>query len=455
MSTITRGEFAVLLAERLGLDVSGSGAFADTNGTPYDGAVAALKKAGITTGTSTSKFSPYEVITREQVATFVGRAYDISRSGASVFGDVPTGHWANDYLNGLNDAGIFQGVGGGDFGLGQAFNFDHWSIVEERLDGYTASSEPVGPSTPAIDPIGTPSVSPSPIPVDDPPDEVDVPVDADSYAWAEGYLEQYFDLPGMGDWIVQMVEQYGSALSNTIIDMEIRKTAQFQERYGVVMDARREAGLPAISAADILNFERTAAATMRASGLPKSFYDSRDDFHQLLIADVSVAELQERIAVGFERVAQAPLSVRQAYADYFGPSGDENLAAYLLDPDKAIPILEREVTTAEIGGAARDFGIDLTSQRAEQLAGYNVDRSLAFTGFARLAALEPLFQETAGERVDLTAESEGIDSQFLSDADATRALERRAAQRQAGTQGGGGAIVDQTGVIGLGSANSG
>jgi len=433
-TAMTRGQFALELATRLGLDMTGHGGFNDAG--PYDAALTALKKAGIVTGTGDGNFSPFETVKREDVAVMVGRAYDISKAGGSSFGDIPANHYAAAAIGGLQDLQIFNGVGGGLFGAGRGFTFNQWDLVQSRLTDYQSN-------------MSLPTTPPSSGAVSDPaPTQADV----DAYAWAEDYLANEFDLPGMGAWVQEMVTKYGTNLDTATIDAELRKTPEFDDRFGDVMRARKAAGMNPVSPAHILANENAYESIMRASGLPPGFYDQRSDFTELLISDVSPAQLQTRIARGFERVAQAPLEVRQAYADFYGVQGDEALAAYILDPKKAVPLLERQVQTAEVAGTGRQFGLSIGQQRAADLAGKGISEKLAFTGFARLSALSGLFSETIGDTTDLTAENQGVDAQLLGQGEAQQQLDRRVAERKAGSSGGGGSLVTQQGIIGTGEA---
>ena len=82
----------------------------------YADAVLWAVDKGITTGTSTTTFSPDEPCTRGQVATFLWRAQgEPSASGANSFNDVTAGAYYYDAVMWAVDKGITNGMGGGRF----------------------------------------------------------------------------------------------------------------------------------------------------------------------------------------------------------------------------------------------------------------------------------------------------------------------------------------------------
>ncbi|MDJ0791804.1 MAG: S-layer homology domain-containing protein [Acidimicrobiia bacterium] len=73
---LTRGEMAALIVRAFDLPKGSSTPFKDIGGSVFKNDIAALYKAGITSGTSKSTFSPRDNVTRGQVAAFLVRAID-------------------------------------------------------------------------------------------------------------------------------------------------------------------------------------------------------------------------------------------------------------------------------------------------------------------------------------------------------------------------------------------
>jgi hypothetical protein len=92
------------------------------------------------------------------------------------------------------------------------------------------------------------------------------------------------------------------------------------------------------SIANAIDFHVGAKNLMREKGFPPGFYDSDAEISQLAAQGLSLNEINDRADAGFSRVVNSDPTIRDAFAQYFGPSGDAALAAYFLDPTKAIPV---------------------------------------------------------------------------------------------------------------------
>lgn len=216
---------------------------------------------------------------------------------------------------------------------------------------------------------------------------------------------------------------------------------------------RREAKLAPMSISQIQGYRTAARQMFRAAGLPAGFYDSNEDFQGFITGDVSVNELAARVNDGFLAVGKAPAEVRAAFGDFFGASGDSALAAYFLDKDKALPVLEQQVAMSQVAGAGRQFGITLERDRASRIAGNGVGFDQARSGFSTLANSAAVFEETISEVKDLSAAREGVDAVFdLDQGQAKKEIGGRVEGRVAAFSGVGGAATSERGSYGLGSA---
>ena len=86
------------------------------SGSYYEKAVAWAIENGITTGTTTSTFSPDATCTRAQAVTFLARALNAKAASAAEFSDVPTGSYFADAVAWAAANGVTEGIGGGLFG---------------------------------------------------------------------------------------------------------------------------------------------------------------------------------------------------------------------------------------------------------------------------------------------------------------------------------------------------
>ena len=132
----SRGEVALQLTKALGLDTSDTNStFPDVKPTSkYAGAVVALKKLGVFTGDQDGKFNPSSPITRAQLAKVLVEAYDLTLKGsAATFKDVPSTHWASQYIAILSSNKITTGKADGTFGVNDKLTLNHLKIFLDRL----------------------------------------------------------------------------------------------------------------------------------------------------------------------------------------------------------------------------------------------------------------------------------------------------------------------------------
>jgi len=114
-NTITRAEFAKIVAVAKGLGTATGSSFSDTAGHWAAGYIEAVKAAGIIDGYENGTFRPNNNITRAEIAKIVVAAagFAIDTSGAG-FSDI-AGHWASDYILTAANKGIVGGYTDGTF----------------------------------------------------------------------------------------------------------------------------------------------------------------------------------------------------------------------------------------------------------------------------------------------------------------------------------------------------
>lgn len=269
------------------------------------------------------------------------------------------------------------------------------------------------------------------------------------------YLRQLFSTmqlpPSLADWALNVMIEGSSGAE---LQQRLYLRPEFQHRFRAIFQLQKM-GQPAPTPAEVIAYERNAAELMHSAGMPPGFYDKPDDFVDLIVNRVSANELASRINQGFIRVQSGPRAVREAFASFFGPSGDAALAAVFLDPKKALPALQQQVGAAEIAGAGFNFGFKLSRDRSLEAAGQGYDYAAANDRFANLVRIAPLFSETISEHDDIQAETEGVQTVFGLEgaSQASRKIEQRSDERAAAFEGGGGAMGSaRTGARGLGAA---
>jgi len=327
-----------------------------------------------------------------------------------------------------------------------------------RAENQPAPEEPLEPEQP-VD-TGEP-IDPPPITDDtdtSTPDDPDAPaVDSIARLNAKAYLEDLmsqYGLEGLGDWLWEQIQSgAGDSGDYSKILLDLRETQIYKDRFPA-MDIRNTNRLNAITERDYIDLENEYAALMRMSGLPREFYDQRNDFTNFIANDVSPLEVQDRINEGYKRVAQTDPAIRDAFNSYYGFEGDNVLAALFLDPDRASNTLIAQARAAEVGGLGQRAGVTVGRNQAEEIAGTSPSANQIIAGMAAVGDQMPLQQETFSEQTDLT-QADLLASVFNTSGalNARRALRDRRNRRMAAFSGGGGsAFFAGQGFVGLGVA---
>lgn len=244
-----------------------------------------------------------------------------------------------------------------------------------------------------------------------------------------------FGLASLANYIYDVYARGEVDLNNPdALVQSIRDTPEYQTRFAA--NARRASkNLPELDPGSYLELENSYRTILRANGLPAQFYDSTEDFQNLIAGDVSPAELQARIQNGYRKVAQADPEVKRQMQRLYNVD-DSGLAAYFLDPERATPILEAQAQAAQIAARGREQGgVLLSAMTAEELAARGFTEQEANQAFQRLNLLSGLYTEMAGEQA--LTEAEKIGAAFGYNVEATEQIATRQRQRLAEFQAGG------------------
>lgn len=180
-----------------------------------------------------------------------------------------------------------------------------------------------------------------------------------------------------------------SGASPAEFTIKLRESDSYKKRFSA--NAQRIAkGLRALSEAEYIGMEDQYQNVMRQYGLPESYYTRGDmgkqeGFEKFLAGDVSAVELEDRISTAQKRVINANPEVTQALKQFYPDITNGDILAYTLDPKNAIENIKRKVTTAEIGGAFLQSGLQTGLSRAEQLRAAGVTKETAQQGAGTIA----------------------------------------------------------------------
>jgi hypothetical protein len=204
-----------------------------------------------------------------------------------------------------------------------------------------------------------------------------------------------WNLQGLASWID---EQIMNDISEEMIFINLYEQAAYKERFPG-MEALRKAGRT-ITEDEYIRIENQMIQTARFFDLPKGFYDSADDFGKLIGNQVSAKEYQDRLQIGQDLARSLNPSVKQQLVDFYGV-GEGDLTAYVLDPERALSLIQKQTKAAQFVGLGRAAGFTLggiTAQQAESIVGTEP--------YARLS--EAQLQVSLGQAAQLRREQQRL-----------------------------------------------
>jgi len=213
--------------------------------------------------------------------------------------------------------------------------------------------------------------------------------DRDAYLAVNALFKTY----GLQSLAGKIYDYVKNGYSSDTISIMLQDTDEYKARFAG-NQARIKAGLPVLSPAEYLATEASYQQIMKSAGLPESFYDQPSDFATWIGNNVSPSEIQSRVDLATQATTLASPAFRQAL-NQMGID-DANLTAYYLDPTKALPLLQKQAATAQIGAEALKQGLAFDQSYAEQLATEGVSQSAAAQGYAQVAGELGTMQSLGG-----------------------------------------------------------
>jgi hypothetical protein len=165
---------------------------------------------------------------------------------------------------------------------------------------------------------------------------------------------------------------------------QLEDTKAFKDRF-YYNEQRRKAGLSVLSPADAIATENQMKQILRQYGMPAGFFDSPKDVGDLIAKNVSATELANRAQLASDKWMTAPAETQTWWKQHYGATDGDAIAA-ILNPDKALPLIQAKLNSAALGGAAERQGLGLGTARAEQLTALGVTDAQAQAGFGQVAA---------------------------------------------------------------------
>ncbi len=247
-------------------------------------------------------------------------------------------------------------------------------------------------------------------------------------------LTDRFQKYGLGSLINKIKDLAIDGATEATITLALQESEEYKTRFKA-NQTRIAKGLAVLQPGDYLNLEDGYRQVLRAYGLKQ--FDTDAYVQQFIANDMSPTEFSNRVVTAVQRVQNADPAIVQQLRDYYGV-GQQDLVAYVLDPEQQFQKIQRQVAASEIGVAAARQGLQAGVSVAEQLAAQGVTQAEAQKGYATIADILPTAEKLSdiyGKTLDTYGQSEAEQEVFNSLASAQRKRQRLTAREVAAFSG--------------------
>jgi cysteine synthase len=247
-------------------------------------------------------------------------------------------------------------------------------------------------------------------------------------------LTDRFQKYGLGSLINKIKDLAIDGATESTITLALQESEEYKTRFKA-NQTRIAKGLAVLTPAEYLNNEDGYRQVLRSYGLKQ--FDTDAYVQQFIANDMSPTEFSNRVVTAVQRVQNADPAIVQQLRQFYG-IGQQDLVAYVLDPEQQFQKIERQVAASEIGVAAARQGLQAGVSVAEQLAAQGVSQAEAQKGYATIADILPTAEKLSdiyGGTLDEYRQAEGEQEVFNSLASAQRKRQRLTAREVAAFSG--------------------
>jgi len=261
---------------------------------------------------------------------------------------------------------------------------------------------------------------------------------------ASDRLKAMFDGVGLGSLAAFIDKRIMEDASEESVLLELYDQPEYQARFPG-MKALRQKG-KTITEAEYIKDEKAFAQTARFFDVPVGFYDTPDDFGKLIGNLVSPKEYQDRLQVGQDLARQMSPGARAQLQEFYNV-GEGGITAYVLDPERALTLIQKQAKSAQFVGFGREKGFKLegmTAAQAEQIVGTEAYAKLSAqqmqTALGQAAQLRQTQSRLTGIEGEVYNEGEALKAVIEGSPEAILASQQRA-QREGARFGGGSGVT--------------
>jgi hypothetical protein len=269
------------------------------------------------------------------------------------------------------------------------------------------------------------------------------------YALLRDLLRQ-FGLDNIYSTVAQFITSESSPAE---ITLAMREVPEFRSRFSVIFD-REEQGLPPVSAAEVVDYEKRLERMFSFYGVPRDPGENlQETAAELMLNDVSYQEAEQRLTAqaAFGRAVLDDPNQDQAVVQAILGNGGTvyDVANFVMDPAKTLDQIERRLVAAEIGNEASQaqYG-QLSPEEAMELSRQGLTGAQAEQGFGVLNQNRQVIDRLVGDNADPITREQEL-AAVSGDLNAQAAIERSRQSRVAAFQVGGNFATGEEGFEGL------
>lgn len=194
-------------------------------------------------------------------------------------------------------------------------------------------------------------------------------------------------------------------------------------------------GYNQISVGEYLALENSYKRIMESAGMPVGFYDDVSDFGRLIAKNVSPDELQNRVQAAVDLTNQVDPTARSLLTQFYGV-GQGDLAAYFLDPGRALPALDKQYKAVNVAAFAKRAGLDpVSATRFEDLVDRGVTAQQAAQGYSTVKQFSDTFGQLAKIYGETYSTADAEEDVFFNNNEKRRQLMQREQATFSGSSG--------------------
>lgn len=254
------------------------------------------------------------------------------------------------------------------------------------------------------------------------------PITADT-ASAQKILEDQLRKWGIPELVKDLGALIKQGLDAPAIIVELSNSEAYKKRFAG-NEERRKKGLPVLAPGEYIAAENSYQTVLRTYGLPANFYDQRSDFTQFIANDVSPDELNERAGIAQQVWLSKDETTKGVWRSFYGLTDGAAIAS-ILDPGKALPVVQRMSNASRFGAEAVRQGLAADKGRLETYSDLGLTQDAVAQGFARIGQTQGANEKIAQRFGQTFGQAEAEAATLTGTASAQRKLSQLQQNEQA------------------------